>query len=167
MTEQSSGNALVRTLEVVQRAVVVVRVVPRYELVSLHREVCTREIREQTGRDRRGTGAGIAAAAAQRTGADITIAVEDLVDLAEAEVAGHVATTVARIDTHDHVDVNSLTVSRIAGCLFETILVDQVLHEGVAVVVRVSGILIVYFETFVVVLHDEVDNAGDSIGAVD
>lgn len=170
IAEQSGGVALIRTLEVIQRAEVVSAAIPGDELIAFDGKVGVAEIRNQGRKPRRGAGTSgsgqAVAAGVQRTGAEIAAVLGDGIDVPIAEVAGDIAPAVFGVGAHGHIDTGRGAVRDVVRRLLEAGIRNLLLYGIVALVVLVTRILPVELKALVIRLHDEIDDSGHGIRAV-
>ncbi len=101
----------------------------------------------------------------QRAGAEVARILADLAQRAVAEVHGRVAAAVRRVDARDERQIPGLAVHDVALGQLEIARPHQVGDVAVAVVL-IEAVLRIDAHAFEVVVHDEVHDTGDGIGAV-
>ena len=174
VTEGAHGPALVRTLEVVQRAVVIQaaeigKAVAVYAVVEAAGGVAFvgAEVSEATPRYSGGaTAAEGIGATGQCTAAVVTVGLQYRVNFAVVSVSSNVAAAVIQVGTHDHGEIIGFAIGNAAVGYVKTFGSYQVLDFAVVVVVLVDAGLGFEANTFEVVHHDEVHNAGNRVRTV-
>ncbi len=173
-------NSAYRTLEVVDR-VVVVRHIRAAEVVRTVGDDCAEEVEERVshgsvdgvGRTtaRRVVGSTAAGQGAERI---VAVAEEQRFDFTIADIAGDVATAVVEGRADGEFDIVLRTADVIAPGSNETASIQPIV-DGLAVATNdLVGVVVVLVETvgrietdtFEIGVHDEVDNAGHSVGTV-
>src|SRR3984885_14962885 len=102
----------------------------------------------------------------QGAAAEIAVAAGQRILMPITQKGGDVALAVGEVRAHQHVEGALAAVSDgacgrdLAGCS------HGILSEGVVIVVLILSVLAIPLKAFEVFLHDEVDHAGDGVGAV-
>ena len=187
VTHGTDAVAALRTLVVVQRPEVVQVGARRIaELVrwaervgGVHREVVAGEVREQAARRSRRSAApeGFDGIRVQRTGRVVTVALQHLFRVIHGCVGGDVATAVATVDADHQRQLLAFAVGhRVVRQGVLRRIAFRETRNGVAqlgaaraaevVLVPVEAVLGRDLNALEVLLHDEVDDAGDRVRAV-
>ena len=158
--EDTTGVTLVGALIVVQRAVV-------EDLVAGHELVAVDVVGARLGEEGTlGAGAGAAAGSnghAQRAGGVVALALQDRIDFPVAGIGGDVAAAVVKVAAHDQRPVLDVAIGLAAVGYGEAGTGNDILDAAVVVVVLVLAELVVELDAFEVILHHEVDHAGDRV----
>ena len=99
--------------------------------------------------------------------AEVTVAARHRIGMAIAQKRRDVTLTVRKVRAHQHIERALPAVGTISGRRRGVVEVPhQILHVGVMVVVVVLVELAIKLNALEVLLHDEVDDAGDGVGTV-
>ena len=173
--EGAEGVLLVRALVVVERAVVEGLALARHEAVALHDVVHERlraehrigraEVGEAALGNRRAAEAELGAVG-EGAGAVVAVALPHRFHVAVGGVGGDVAAAVVQIAAQDQRQIGRLAVGDAAGGGRIASVLHDLAPVASVVVVVVAAVLVVHAEALEVVLHEEVDDAGDRVRTV-
>ncbi len=184
MREQAGGFALIRPLiEVRRREVVEVggREIAHHAVVAdgeVARGIEVVEVvlvvgQEPSARRVAGAAAGervgrriACVGRAERAGAEVAPVLRDRIERAIADIDRCIAASVRRVDAGDEREVLGVAITHVALRQPEAVVAHDVRDVVGVVVVLVHAVLSIEPHAFELVVHDEVDDARDGIGAV-